>query len=119
MMFEVYLGFADPGDQYLGRLLSGLLPNEASYDALLPHFTCGMENQYISEAMNLCFKGMISQNIDPFQGRNIANSLSSNTKALILQCLADLVQPKMSPMLSLSRMYRKSFICRRNRTNFQ
>ena len=27
MMFEVYLGFTEPGDQYLGQLLAGLLPN--------------------------------------------------------------------------------------------
>ena len=73
MMFEVYLGFSDPGNQYLGRPLDGLLPNKASFYALLPHFTCGLENQYISEAMNLCFKDIISQNTDPFQGRNIAN----------------------------------------------
>ena len=31
----------------------------------------------------------------------------------------DLFQPKMSPTLSFSRMYRKSFIYRRNRTNSQ
>ena len=31
----------------------------------------------------------------------------------------DLFQPKMSPTLSLSAMYRKSFIHRRNRTNSQ
>ena len=73
MMFEVYLIFADPGDQYLGILLAGLLPKKASFAALPPHFTCGMENQYIPEAMNLCFKGIISQNTDPFQVRNIAN----------------------------------------------
>ena len=27
MMFGVYLGFAEPGDKYIGRLLSGLLSN--------------------------------------------------------------------------------------------
>ena len=31
----------------------------------------------------------------------------------------DLFQPKMSPTLSFSGMYRKSFIYRRNRTNYQ
>ena len=72
-MFEVYLIFEDTGNQYLGILLAGLLLNEASFAALPPHFTCGMENQYIPEATNLCFKGIISQNTDPFQCRNIAN----------------------------------------------
>ena len=31
----------------------------------------------------------------------------------------DGVQPKMSPTISFSGMYRKSFICRRNSTNYQ
>ena len=34
-------------------------------------------------------------------------------------CLFDLFQPKMSPTLSFSGMYQKSFIYRRNRTNSQ
>ena len=84
MMFKVYLGFVEPGDQYMGRLLDVLLPNEALFDALPPNLTCGMENQYISEAINIWFKC-------PFQGRNIANSLSSNTKTFLLQWLAEMV----------------------------
>ena len=55
MMFEVYLGFAEPGDQYLGRLLAGLLQNSAEFAVIPPHFTCGMENEFIAEAMKLCF----------------------------------------------------------------
>lgn len=35
MMFEVYLGFAELGDYYLGRLLSELLPNLVDF-ALIP-----------------------------------------------------------------------------------
>ena len=66
MMFEVYLVCADPGDKFSGILISGLLTNEAPFAALPPHFTCRMENQYISEAMNLCFKGITRQNNDPF-----------------------------------------------------
>ena len=50
-----------------------------------------MENQYISEAINLCFKVIISQNTDSFQGRNIANSIISNTKALLLRFPAEMV----------------------------
>ena len=91
MMFKIYLSFAEPFDQYLGIFLAGLLPNESSFAYFLPHLNCGMENQYISEAMNLCFKGIISQNTDPFQGRKIANSLRSNKKAFILRCLAAMV----------------------------
>ena len=55
MMFKVYLRFAKPGDQYLDRLLAGSLPNFAKFAR---HFTCGMENEFISEAMKLCFRGI-------------------------------------------------------------
>ena len=72
-MVDVYFKFAEIGDQYLGRLISILLPNKALLAALPPHLTWGMENQYISEAMNSCFEGIISMNIQPFQVRNIDN----------------------------------------------
>ena len=41
MTFDVYLGFAEPGDQYLGRILAGLLPNSSEFAAIPPHFKCG------------------------------------------------------------------------------
>ena len=59
MMFEVYLGFAEPGDQYLGRLLAGLLPNSADFAVIPPHFSCGMENKFVAEAMHSCLKGIL------------------------------------------------------------
>ena len=84
----MYLGFAEPGDQYLGRLLAGLLPNSAEFAVIPPHFLCGMENKYLAEAMNLCFRGIIDN-----AGRNINGvvSLRANTKALLLRCLASMV----------------------------
>ena len=57
MMFEIYLGFAKPGDQYLGRLLAGLLPNSAKFAAIPPHFRVGMENEHIREAIIYAFMG--------------------------------------------------------------
>ena len=63
-MFDIYLGFAEPGDQYLGRLLAGLDPNKSEFATLPPHFVEGMENEYISEAMNLCFKGIMDKVTD-------------------------------------------------------
>ena len=87
MMFEVYLGFAEPGDQYLGRLLAGLLPNSADFAVIPPHFSCGMENDFVAEAMHSCFKGILDDG-----GRNHDGiSLRSNTKALLLRCLALMV----------------------------
>ena len=38
MMFKIYLGFAEPGDQYLGRLLAGLNPNKATFAVIPPPF---------------------------------------------------------------------------------
>ena len=115
MMFEIYLGFAEPGDHYLGRLLTGLDPNKASFAAIPPHFTCGMENEAVKEAMELCFTGIIDQLSNPFvEGEEVVDtsappissraarskqrernatvsSLRSNTKALLLRCLASMV----------------------------
>jgi hypothetical protein len=91
MLFEVYLGFAEPGDQYLGRLLAGLEPNKASFACIPPHFKCGMENRFIKEAMELCFGGIMSQTHDPFQRGNNDNSLRQNVKAVLLRCLASIV----------------------------
>ena len=48
MMFEVYLGFADPGDQYLGRLLAGLLPNSEDFSVILLNFISGTENEFVA-----------------------------------------------------------------------
>ena len=87
MMFEVYLGFADPEDPYLGRLLAGLLPNSAGFSLIPPHFICGTENEFVAGAMNSCFRGKI--NDGGRSGDGI--SLCSNIKALLLRCLACMV----------------------------
>lgn len=80
VMFDIYLGFAEPGDCYLGRILAGLSPNKANFDVIPPHFTVGMENTYVKEAMELCFK-CILENVE----------LISNVRALLLRCLASVV----------------------------
>ena len=102
MMFDVYLGFAEPGDQYLGRLLAGLYPNKGSFSCIPPHFTEDMENDDIKEAMELCFKGIMDKidgdivDIDNNGEINEDNvredfGLHSNTKAMLLRCLACMV----------------------------
>ena len=119
MMFEIYLGFAEPGDQYLGRLLAGLNPNKATFAVIPPHFIEGMSNEYIKEAMELCFRGIIGQveeeeimeqgeeqaeqeeeddrrrrrrrNVGISDIQSSSTSLRSNTKALLLRCLASMV----------------------------
>ena len=42
MVFGVYLGFVEPGEEYLGRILDGLNPNSAVFSVLPPHFICVM-----------------------------------------------------------------------------
>ena len=76
MMFEMYLGFAEPGDQYLGRLLAGLSPNCSSFACIPPHFEEGMENPLIKEAMQLCYGSILKH--------------SSYMNAILLRCLASI-----------------------------
>ena len=87
MVFEVYLGFAEPGDQYLGRLLAGLLPNTAEFAVIPPHFLCGMENEFVAQAMKLCFQGILDKPGNIKEGI----SLRSSMKAVLLRCLASMV----------------------------
>jgi hypothetical protein len=104
MMFEVYLGFAEPADQYLGRLLAGLEPNRATFACIPPHFVCGMENEFVKEAMNLCFSGIMNQIHDPFQRGNPDNSLRQNMKAVLLRCLASMVHHSSELKQCISRI---------------
>ena len=75
-----YLGFAEPGNQYLGRLLVGLLLNSTDFAVIPPHFVCGIVIDFLTEAMNSCFRGII--NNGGRSGDGIL--LCSNTKALLL-----------------------------------
>ena len=43
----VYLGFVEPGDHYLDRLLAGLDANSSTFAAIPPHFVEGMANECI------------------------------------------------------------------------
>lgn len=58
-IFDTYFLFAEPGDQYLGRCLAGLQPNSISFATLPPHFTEGMENHSVAEAMGICFGSIV------------------------------------------------------------
>ena len=82
-VMDIYLGFAEPGDHYLGRLLSGLDPNSSTFAAIPPHFVEGMDNEYINEAMHFCFSSIL--------GRQDAKALHGNAKGILLRCLASMV----------------------------
>ena len=59
LIFDIYLLFAEPGDQYLGRILAGLSPNSVDFAVLPPHFPQGMTHPLIAEAMGICFGNII------------------------------------------------------------
>ena len=56
-VLDVYMHFMEPGDHYLGRILSGLDPMQEEFCALPPHFNVDnpLENADIMEGIELCF----------------------------------------------------------------
>ena len=54
-VWDVYIKFNAIGDTYLGRCLAGLLPSDKDFNILPPHFTVGMDNKHVNEAMKQCF----------------------------------------------------------------
>ena len=80
VMFDIYFQFAEPGDQYLGRILAGLDPNQHNFDVLPPHFKEGMDNEFVHEAMMRCYGPILEQH-DEVHG----------VTSLLLLCLASVV----------------------------
>ena len=58
-VLDIYWTFAHAGDQYLGRLLSGLDPNSPDFACIPPNFVAGTENEHINAGMEACFKNII------------------------------------------------------------
>ena len=56
-VLDVYWHCAEPGDNYLGRVICGLDPLSPDFGALPPHFSLEnpLENKQISEAMTLMY----------------------------------------------------------------
>ena len=54
---DVYFHFAEAGDHYLGRILSGLDPNDVEFSTLSAHFNTSnpLENKDIKKAMHIMF----------------------------------------------------------------
>jgi hypothetical protein len=59
-VLDIYWRWSQQGDTYLGRLLSGLDPNDVEFGMLPPHFKEGRGNDHISEAVRLCFRPIIN-----------------------------------------------------------
>jgi hypothetical protein len=79
-VYDIYFQFAEPGDQYLGRIIAGLDPNSPEFDVLPPHFKGGAQNENVKCAMELCF-GPIIEN----------HAKEHSVKGILLLCLASMV----------------------------
>ena len=106
-VFDVYFLFAEPGDQYLGRCMAGLDPNSTDFAILPPHFTVGLDDDDVAEAMSMSFadigdrfgcNGVLAlylasmvHNIDFFRGIAASNPLHAFNQLPILQASPDLI----------------------------
>ena len=61
-VFDIYWLFAEAGDYYCDCILAGLDPNTTTFEVLPPHFTVGMENIHVKEAVNICFPNISKLN---------------------------------------------------------
>ena len=80
-VFDIYWLYAECGDQYCGRILSGLDPHSSSFGTLPPHFTVGMENEYIKDAMHRCFPNIFEK---------CSTKTQDNMIGVLLRCLASI-----------------------------
>ena len=82
-IFDIYWHIAAPGDCYLGRVLAGLDPNDASFGSLPPHFIMidPMHNLDVKEAMQLMYGPILRRWSDH----------EVNPTGLLLRCLASVV----------------------------
>ena len=81
-VFDIYWLFAESGDQYCGRILAGLDPHSPSFETLPPHFTAGMENNSINDAMQRCFPSILKKH---------STETQTNMTGILLRCLASIV----------------------------
>ena len=58
-VFDVYLNFAECGDNYLGRILAGLDPNDISFGGLPPYFGKDMDDKIIENGMPCMFGNLL------------------------------------------------------------
>ena len=82
-VLDVYWHFAKTGDEYLGRVLAGLDPNDVSFALLPPHWTLvnPMENEHVKKAMTTLY-GVIMESY---------RHKAENPTPMLLRCLACIV----------------------------
>ena len=82
-VLEVYWHFSEPGDQYLGRILVGLDPTDATFGILPPHFTMidPENNADVKRAATMMYGPIIEGHKDK----------EHDPSALLYRCLASVV----------------------------
>ena len=61
-VIDIYWRYAEAGDHYLGRMLAGWDCSESDFDTLPPHFTVGLDNEFVAKAMKMCFGNIMLKN---------------------------------------------------------
>ena len=48
-------------DHHIDRLLAGLLSNSSEFTVISLHFLFGIKNDFMDQALGLCFKGILNE----------------------------------------------------------
>ena len=82
-VLDVYWHFSEPGDHYLGRILSGMDPSKANFGTLPPHFSVvdPLSDPDIKKAAEMVFGGLL----------NAYTGLPNDPKPILIRSLACLV----------------------------
>ena len=80
-VFDIYWKFLPIGDHYLGQILSGKDPNDASFASLPPHWNCQdpLNHPKIKQAMDMAYGPIL---------RNHENSSDCDPTGILTRCLA-------------------------------
>jgi hypothetical protein len=83
-VLDVYWHFAKVGDEYLGRILRGVSPNDPEFDSLPPHWNIPLahENEHVIKAMRMLY-GIV---LDAYEGMP-----DKDPRGLLHRCLPCLV----------------------------
>lgn len=83
-VMDAYFHFSEPGDHYLGRVLSGLDPNVSYFKVLPPHWKISsniLQNKFIKSSMQLMYgqilRTLTKTIVDPY--------------SVLLYCLSSIV----------------------------
>jgi hypothetical protein len=81
VVFNIYLLFAEPGDNYLGRLLAELDLHSGDLVVLPPHFDLSPGRPDIQEALEICFGNIL----------NLYEDTNGGLAGVFTMCLASIV----------------------------